>query len=76
MSFIRPEARAALWRAREALAGLAIGLLGLSWALGPGGLLGWLGWGLILAGVALIVIGLQRLPVSHGRRRPWRRAGG
>ncbi|MEC7258042.1 MAG: hypothetical protein VXW58_09500, partial [Pseudomonadota bacterium] len=30
MSFLRPEAKAALWRAREVLAGLAIGLVGLS----------------------------------------------
>lgn len=70
MSFIRPEARAALWRAREALIGGAIALLGLSWAVGPGGLLGWLGWGLLIAGVALLVIGLQRLRFRMGAGGP------
>lgn len=60
MSFIRPEARAALWRWREVLAGGGVALLGASWALGPRGLLGWVGWALILAGVALVVIGIQR----------------
>jgi hypothetical protein len=60
MSFIRPEARAEIWRWREALAGLATAALGLWWIVGPGGLLGWLGLALCLAGAALCVVGYQR----------------
>ena len=60
MSFIRPEARAALRRWREVLIGLAVVLVGLSWVVGPRGLLGLLGWGLIALGVVLAVIGVQR----------------
>ncbi|MCB1311317.1 MAG: hypothetical protein KDK29_05220 [Sedimentitalea sp.] len=60
MSFIRPEARAGIRRWREALAGGGALALGLWWALGPGGLLGWVGWGLVALSAALIVIGLQR----------------
>ncbi len=60
MSFIRPEARTAIWRWREVLIGAGIAMLGLSWVLGPGGLLGWVGWLLIGAGLALVVVGIQR----------------
>ena len=60
MTFIRPEARAALWRWREVLAGFAIGILGSWWMAGPGGLLGYLGVVLILAGAALVAIGVPR----------------
>lgn len=60
MSFVRPEARAAIARWREALAGAALAGLGLFWIIGPGGLLGWAGIVLLLAGGALIWIGVQR----------------
>lgn len=60
MSFIRPEAQAALTRWREALAGAAIVALGLYWALWVGGLLGWIGWLLVPAGAGIAVIGVQR----------------
>jgi len=60
MSFIRPEARAALWRWREVLSGIIVAMLGASWVLGPGGMLGWIGWGLIIVGLALGLIGVQR----------------
>lgn len=60
MSFIRPEAKAALWRWREVLIGAVLALLGTSWASGPGGLLGWVGLALVAAGTALVVIGVQR----------------
>ena len=66
MSFIRPQARAALWRWREVLTGVGVGILGISWVLGPGGLLGWLGWVLVVAGVALVVIGVQRARFRAG----------
>lgn len=61
MSFIRPEARATLWRWREVLAGLGTVLLGAYWMLGPGGLLGWIGAAVAATGAVLALIGLQRL---------------
>jgi len=57
---IRPELRAAFWRWREALAGVAVALLGLYWVIVPGGLLFYLGFPVMLAGGALAVSGLQR----------------
>lgn len=60
MSFIRPEAKQTLWRWREVLVAAIVLILGLSWIGGPGGLLGWLGWGLIVLSAALVVIGVQR----------------
>lgn len=66
MSFIRPEAQAALWRWREVLAGAATAGLGLFWVLGPGALLGWVGGALILAGFALGLIGVQRARFRAG----------
>ncbi|MBB93678.1 MAG: hypothetical protein CML68_03595 [Rhodobacteraceae bacterium] len=70
MSFIRPEARAALMRWREVLIGAALAALGLSWAMGPGGLLGWIGWALALAGAALAVTGLRRMRFRQGTDGP------
>ena len=60
MSFVRPKASRVIRRWREMLIGIGVALLGLSWVLGPGGLLGWLGWLMIAAGAALVVIGIQR----------------
>ena len=70
MSFIRPEARTTLWRWREVLTGMAVATLGLSWVLGPGGLLGWVGWLLIAAGLALVVVGVQRARFRAGSDGP------
>ena len=66
MSFIRPEARAAIWRWREVLIGIGVVTLGASWVLGPGGMLGWIGWVLIIAGLALGLIGVQRARFRAG----------
>ncbi|NOD92648.1 hypothetical protein GS636_07625 [Ruegeria sp. HKCCD4884] len=66
MSFIRPEAKLALWRWREVLVAVFVLILGLSWVSGPGGLLAWLGWFLILVSVALAVIGIQRARFRTG----------
>jgi hypothetical protein len=60
MSLVRPEARAAMWRWREVLAGAGVLAVGLWWALGTAGLLPWLGGALALAGGALIAAGIQR----------------
>lgn len=66
MSFIRPEAKLALWRWREVLVAGVILLVGLSWISGPGGLLGWLGWVLVAVSLALAVIGVQRARFRTG----------
>lgn len=66
MSFIRPEAREAIWRWREVIVGVFLALLGGSWAVGPGGLLGWLGWALTCIGAAVTVIGIQRARFRTG----------
>lgn len=58
MSFIRPEARAAIWRWREVLVGVVALCVGLWWIAGPGRLMGWLGGAAVLAGVAMIWTGL------------------
>lgn len=70
MSFFRPEARAAIWRWRELLTGIAIALLGLAWVLGPGGLLGWVGGLLVIAGLTLAFVGVQRARFRTGSGGP------
>lgn len=58
--FLRPEARAVLWRWREVLFAGAIGLLGLWWALGSFGVVRWIGVALLVIAAALGVAGVQR----------------
>ncbi len=60
MSLFRPEAKAAILRWREAIIGLVVFALGLYWVTQTFGLIYWLGFPVTLAGVALIVIGVQR----------------
>lgn len=60
MSFVRPEARAALARWREALWGGAVVVLGLWWGFGASGVLSWIGFAALAAGVALTATGVQR----------------
>ncbi|MEP1353513.1 MAG: hypothetical protein ABJX32_09950 [Tateyamaria sp.] len=60
MTFFRPEAKAALWRWREVLFGIALAVLALWWLAGPGGLLGYLAPVLLVGAGALIMVGLQR----------------
>lgn len=59
MTFIRPEARAALWRWREVLVAVPVLALGLYWATGFG-LLQWVGFAVLIAGGALALAGVQR----------------
>ena len=61
MSFLRPEAKAELWRWREVLGGIAVALIGLWLVAGPGLLLAIPGYALILAGVIFVWIGGQRV---------------
>lgn len=70
MTFFRPEAKAALWRWREVLAGGAIALLGLWWLLGPGQLLVLPAIALLIAGVALVWVGVQRARFRSGGKGP------
>lgn len=59
-AFFRPEAQAALWRWREVISGVAVLIVGLWLVAGQGGLAGILGYGVLIVGVALIWIGVQR----------------
>lgn len=70
MSFIRPQARAALWRWREVLTGAGLAALGLWWTLGTGGLLHWLGYVLLIAAGGLLMIGVQRARFRGGAGGP------
>ncbi len=58
---IRPEIRAGLWRGREMVAGAGTGLFGLWIALSTFGVTRWLGAAILLAGLALILAGWQRM---------------
>lgn len=60
MSFVRPEARATLWRWREALVGLCSLGFGAWWALSGTTLTRWIGLVIVLLALALIVAGWQR----------------
>jgi len=66
---LRPAARAALRRWREALIGLAVTLLGLWWASGYG-LLKWVGVAVALGGIALTASGIQRGRFRQGAGGP------
>jgi hypothetical protein len=70
MSFIRPEARAALWRWRELLGALALLLLGLRWALWGIGLTQVTGWACVTLAVVLAVVGAQRMRFRLGSGGP------
>ncbi|MFK7836371.1 MAG: hypothetical protein AB8B60_09140 [Sulfitobacter sp.] len=59
-SFFRPEARAALWRWREALVGFGVAILGLWLVAGPGFLLAVPGYAALMGGTVLIWLGIQR----------------
>lgn len=60
MSFLRPQAKAAIWRWREVLVGLAAMVFGLWLVAGPGLLLAIPGYAAIIAGGGLIWLGYQR----------------
>jgi len=60
MNFIRPEAAAAMLRWREAFVGALVLAVGAWWSFGLEGLMIWIGRAAMLAGTALIVLGIQR----------------
>lgn len=70
MSFIRPEVSTFLHRWRGVLIGAAVALLGLWWIATSHGLLGWIGWVVLVAGAALAFTGLQRLRFVSGSGGP------
>ncbi|MDG2403475.1 MAG: hypothetical protein P8M25_00515 [Paracoccaceae bacterium] len=60
MSLIRPGAKAALWRWREAYLGLSLVFFALWWGSNSFGFLRWVASALGLAGGLLIIAGTQR----------------
>lgn len=58
--FLRPAARATLWRWREALTGGLITCFGFWWGVGAATLVQWIGWAFVPLGVTLAVSGIQR----------------
>ena len=70
MSFIRPEIRDLLTRWREVIIGELICLLGLYWAIFAGGLLTYLGYLLIVVGLAMALLGVQRVRFRSGSGGP------
>lgn len=68
--FIRPEARAAIWKWRDVLVAAGMVALGLWWVLVSGGILYWLGIGLIVLGLVLGYAGAQRARFRQGDDGP------
>jgi hypothetical protein len=66
----RPEIRAALWRGREVLAGLALVLLALWLSLGSFGITRWVAGAMGLLGFAVAWTGLQRMRFARGGGGP------
>lgn len=68
MSFIRPEAKAALRRWREVLAGLVVGLTGVWLITNRFGALYLIGWGLTVGGFSMVIAGIRhaRFPAGSG----------
>jgi len=70
MSFIRPEAREALWRWRELIVAALMLLVGLKWAFTSYGVTEVTGWALVAVGLVIAVIGAQRLRFRLGAGGP------
>lgn len=70
MTFIRPEARAQLWRWREILAALVLLALGLRWALTGHGFWSVTGWAVVAIATLLAVMGAQRMRFRQGAGGP------
>ncbi|PIE15122.1 MAG: hypothetical protein CSA70_00560 [Rhodobacterales bacterium] len=60
MSFVRPGARAAIWRWREVIAGVAVILVGVHWGYWSFGVLQSLGVALFFVGLAFVAAALRR----------------
>ena len=64
--FLRPEARALIWRWREVGIALAVGLVGLWWLVATFGPLRWMGLILALLGGGATLAAVQRMRFSRG----------
>ncbi|MDP5348397.1 MAG: hypothetical protein NWT12_05710 [Paracoccaceae bacterium] len=70
MSFLRPEALSLLRRWRSVLGGAAVAAIGLWWIATSFGVLHWIGWAVLVAGLALAFTGLQRIRFATGQDGP------
>ncbi|SFR97831.1 hypothetical protein [Yoonia litorea] len=68
--FLRPEAKAQLWRFRDVIAGAGVASLGLYWGLTRFGILGWIGWIMVAVGVIWALGGAQRARFRQGDGGP------
>ena len=68
--FLRPEARATLWRWREVLFAVGLAALGLWWALSSFGVVRWMGVVLVLLAAGIAFAGLQRARFRQGGQGP------
>ena len=69
MSFVRPEARAAMLRWREVLVGIVVLLFGV-WMASGFGVLRWVGYGVFLIGALVVFTGVQRARFRTGKGGP------
>ena len=70
MAFFRPEVKEAFSRFRDAIAGVAVSLLGVYWALNASGILSIVGTSLAVAGALLVFAGIQRGRFRSGTGGP------
>ena len=67
---IRPEAARTLRRWREPLVAAGLVALGTYWGLTSHGILGWVGWAMVFAGLGLGAVAVQRLRFGQGGGGP------
>ena len=70
MAFIRPDVKEAVSRFRDAIAGIAVSLLGVYWALNGVGFMSIVGTSLAVAGALLVFAGIQRGRFRSGAGGP------
>ena len=67
---IRPGAADTLRRWREPMVALGLIALGTYWGLTSLGILGWIGWAMVIAGLGLGAVAVQRLRFGQGSGGP------
>ncbi len=70
MSFVRPEAQRAVRKWRDVLVAAAVLVLGAYWAFATPGLLHWIGYVVIVAGLSMLFVGIQRARFRAGQGGP------
>ncbi|MEL6640764.1 MAG: hypothetical protein AAFP98_05550 [Pseudomonadota bacterium] len=68
--FIRPEAKATLWRFRDVIAAISVLALGLWLVLRGFGFVPWIGGAILVFGVVLLIAGIQRARFRQGDDGP------